>query len=204
MLKSFNPAAWRLSIPTLARRRDSFVRLVLGVLLIANLIAAWFAFRPLGGSLERLESELITTRQQLVARRAAVERMKQNLSRTQAARLAGDQFLSKFFLDRRTAFSTLEVDLAAAAKTAGISAKERTFNTEPVEGSDTLGIVSINANFEGTYADLIEFVNEIDRSPRLVILEALQAQPLQTQGAAPGALAINLKMYAFYRQDGAL
>jgi hypothetical protein len=67
-----------------------------------------------------------------------------------------------------------------------------------VEGSDTLGIASINANFEGTYADLIEAVHAIDQAQRLVILDSLQAQPIQ---GGPGMLTINMKLFAFLRQS---
>ena len=41
-------------------------------------------------------------------------------------------------------------------------------------------MMSITANYEGTYANLMRFVHELDRSPRLLIIEALNAAPQQS------------------------
>lgn len=174
------------------------VRLVLGVLLAANLAAAWFAFHTPGGTAEDLERELVEKRRQLIARRQAVERLKQQAARTEAARESGDAFLREYFLPRQHAYSLLEIELANAARRSGVRPRERNISFEPVEGSDTLGVLNINANFEGTYADLIELLYALDRSRRMLILEQLQASPQQS-GAT---LAMTLKLNAFIRMEG--
>lgn len=180
------------------RNPQHLVRIGLGVLLAANLIAAWFVFQTPGGTLEQLELDMSSQRTQLVGRQRSLDRLKKVVEKALNGREAGDEFLAAYFLPRRNAYSMLEVDLAAAAQSAGIKSKERTYNYEPIEGSDTLGMLNINANFEGTYADLIELVNAIDRSKRLLILEQLQAQPQQ----GTNALAISVKLNAFFRMDG--
>lgn len=193
MRKNFN-----FDLKAHTRDPQHMVRMGLGVLLAANLIAAWFVFQTPGGTLEQLELDMISQRTQLVSRQRSLERLKKVVEMATTGREEGDQFMATYFLPRRTAYSMLEVDLALAAQTAGIKSKERTYSYEPIEGSDTLGMLNINANFEGTYADLIELVNSIDRSKRLIILEQLQAQPQQgTEG-----LAISLKLNAFFRMDG--
>ena len=58
-------------------------------------------------------------------------------------------------------------------------------------------MLTINANYEGTYADLIQFVNAVDRSKRLLIIDQMAAQP-QPQA---GALVVNLRMNAFFREE---
>lgn len=180
------------------RNPQHMVRIGLGLLLAANLIAAWFVFQTPGGTLEQLELDMIAQRTQLVGRQRSLDRFKKVVAKATDGREEGDQFMATYFLPRRTAYSMLEVDLANAARAAGIRSKERTYNYEPIEGSDTLGMLNINANFEGTYADLIEMVNAIDRSKRLLILEQLQAQPQQ----GTDALAISVKLNAFFRTDG--
>lgn len=199
MPRSFSPAGLAAAVKAQTRDPRHAVRLVLGILLAANLIAAWFAFRTPGGSLQDLESELIAKRKEVLARQQSLERVRKLAALSGSARQAGDNFLDSYFLPRRHAYSILEVDLANAAKAANIRAKERTYGFEPIEGSDTLGMLNINANFEGTYADLISLVNSIDRSKRLLIIEQLQAQP--QQGA--NTLAISVKLNAFFRIDGA-
>lgn len=182
----------------LARDPKAAVRAVLGFLLLANLIAAWFVFQTPGGSLESLESDVLSAQRTLAARQAALERTQRAVELAAKANESGSEFLETYFLARRTAYSTLLVELEEAAGKAGMKTRDRSYNFEPVEGSEDLGMLTINANYEGTYGDLIQFVNAIDRSKRLLIVDQLAAQP-QPQA---GALVVNLKMNAFFREDG--
>ena len=43
--------------------------------------------------------------------------------------------------------------------------------------------MTINANYQGTYADLMKFVHQVDHSNRLLILDQMTASP-QQQGAS--------------------
>lgn len=176
------------------------VRIALGVLLGANLIATWFVFQTPGGSLEELESEIASKRKELVTRQTTIQRLQKIVEKCDVARNEGDQFLTTYFLDRQNSSSKLELELDAAATAANIHPRDRSYNDEPIEGSDTLGIRTINANYEGTYADLIQFINQLDRSKRLLILDQMNAQPIQ---GTPGTLAITLKMAVFYREEPA-
>jgi Tfp pilus assembly protein PilO len=58
--------------------------------------------------------------------------------------------------------------------------------------------MNVTGNYEGSFADLVEFVNAVDRSPRFLTIERLQASPLQTQGA----LTVNLRINVFVRREG--
>ena len=58
--------------------------------------------------------------------------------------------------------------------------------------------MTITANYEGTYANLMRFVHAIDRSPRMLIIEGLNAAPQQGNQN----LAISMKIDAFVREDG--
>ena len=202
MLRSYSARlqlGWRGLLRRRPLDRPTQVRIALGILLGLNLLLVWFVFHPPGGSFEDLESRIVTTRQQIVARQQAILRLARAQDKTETARSAGDAFLSQYFLPRQHAYSQIEIDLAQAAKSGGIRAKDRTFNYEQVEGSDTLGMLTVSANFEGTYADLIQFVNQVDRAPRLLILESLTAQPVQ---GSP-TLAISMKLDAFFRFEDA-
>lgn len=187
-------AAWK----SWVRDPRHAVRLVLGVLLAANVAAAWFVFQPPGGSVESLEQDIAAARRQLAVRQQAVARLKAQAEKALAAREEGERFLREYFLPRQHAYSLLEIELANAARRSGVRPKERTISFEPIEGSDTLGTLVIQANFEGTYADLIELLSAIDRSKRLLILEQLQAAPQQSGGT----LAMTLKLNAFIRMEG--
>lgn len=196
MPRNFKFPAWNLQ--RMAREPKTAVRWVLGTLLGLNLIAAWFVFETPGGSLSSLESDVTSAQRALTARQAALERTRKAVELTSRASEGGSQFLANYFLERRTAYSTLLVELEEAAGKTGIRSRDRSYNYEPIEGSEDLGMLTINANFEGNYGDLIQFVNSIDRSKRLIIIDQMTAQPQ----AQAGGLAINLRLNAFFREEG--
>jgi len=173
------------------------LRIAIGTLVAANLVAAWFVFNPPGGSLEDLDSQIVATRQQIMARQSSIARLHRTMDKTDQARLAGDAFLSQYSSRAATLFAA-GGRLGEAATAAGIKDKGRSYSYEPVEGSDTLGMLTITAHYEGTYADLILFLNRVDRAKRLLILESLQAQPVQ----GTPLLAMDMKLNAFFRFDG--
>lgn len=189
-------------IPTsLQALRDPKVaaRALLGVLLLANLIATYFVFFPLGGSPEELDRQLNSLRAQIRERRQALDRSKLIASKVEKGRVQGDEFMFQYFLNSGSAYSTIVGDLVDAAKKAQIKAKDHSLQTEPVEGSEDLTMMSITGGYEGTYADLLHFVNEIDRSKRLIIIESLTAQPQQGSG---GVLNIAIKFDVFVKEAG--
>lgn len=172
-------------------------RLVLGALLAANLVTALAVFQPWSGSAEDLERRLAALRQEVQTRREAVERLRAVSAKVQTAREQAERFVSEFFLDRRTVSSTVLRELDTLAREAGMKAKEGSFLFEPIEGSDGLGMMTIHASFEGSYADLMHFLNLLDRSPRLIILSDLQAAP-QASGML---LNVTMKLNAFVREQ---
>ncbi len=188
---------WRVAWPAV-RDRKTLVRIALGLLVVLNLVAFGLVLSPPGGSVADLESQITTLRANLGQRRAALERTKAMAARLEQAREAKEQFEARYFTDRRVASSTFIAELARAAKDAGIRPKEHVFLFEPIEGSDTLSMMTINANYEGTYADLIEFIGQLDRSSRFLILDSLGATPQQ----GTGLLTISLKLNAFVQESG--
>jgi hypothetical protein len=110
----------------------------------------------------------------------------------------GDNFMGKYFLPRRTVYSVVLAELEQVANQAKVTVKETAYAIEPVEGSDTLQLMQITDNFEASYGDLIRFVNLIDKSGRLLILESLNATP--QQGGA--RLNVMMKLDTFVVEDG--
>src|SRR5580700_2496352 len=173
-------------------------RIALGVLLVATVGAAWIVMYPPGGSADDLQRQLAALESQTAAKRTLLASTRQHVAAVEQGRAEGDKFLSEYFLARRTAYSTLLTELVAAADEAKIKPKEHAYATEPIEGSDSLSMMSISANYEGTYANLMRFVHQLDRSPRLLIIEALNAAPEQSGGT----LNISMKIDTFVREDG--
>jgi Tfp pilus assembly protein PilO len=171
-------------------------RVGLGVLLLCNLVAGWFVFSPIGGSADEMETRLLDLQRQVSSKQAVLKRSKELAAKVDKGRLQGDEFLGRYFLSRPTTYSTLVGELNSLAKAAGVRPKEQAFNEEEVEGSDELGMVSITAGYEGSYADLLHFLRELDKANRLVIIESLAASPQQ----GTGVLNISLRLNTFIRE----
>jgi Tfp pilus assembly protein PilO len=174
------------------------IRVLAGILAAANLVAAAFIVFPPGGSADSMERQLATLQSQVTSQRAQLVRTREHAAAVEKGRSEGDEFLGDYFLSRRTAYSTLLSELVEAADQSKIKPKEHAYSTEPIEGSDALSMMTITANYEGSYANLMRFIHEIDRSPRLLIIEALNAAPQQ----GSGILNISMKIDTFVREDG--
>jgi hypothetical protein len=173
------------------------VRVVLGALLALNLIAAGLLVFPPGGSADDLEREFAALQSQIMQKRALLERSRLNVTAVEKARGEGDQFLEDYFLSRRTADSTLLSALTTAASKAQIKERDRAQTTEFIEGSDSLSLMTITANYEGTYPNLLNFINELDHSQQLLIIESMSAAPQQ----GSNILTVSMKIDAFIRDD---
>lgn len=175
-------------------------RIAVGILLVLNIAGAALVLFPAGGSAEMLEQQLTALQTQVLQKTVQLDRTRQNLASMEKARGEGDHFLNDYFLSRRTAYSTLLAELMAAARTSQIKPREHAYSTEPIEGSTAFSMMTITANYEGTYKELMSFVNQIDRSPRLLVIESLNAAPQQ----GSGNLTISMKIDTFVREDGGL
>lgn len=173
------------------------IRIVLGTLLALNAVAAGLLLFPPGGSADDLERELATLQTQVAQRRALLERTRLNVTAIEKARGEGDQFLDEYFLARRTADSALLAELTADANKAQIKERDRAQTTEFIEGSDSLSMMTITANYEGTYRNLLNFIGELDRSDKLLIIESMNAAPQQ----GSNTLTVSMKIDAFIRDD---
>jgi hypothetical protein len=183
------------------QRRDvrRTIRIVLGSLLALNVIAAGLLLFPPGGSADDLEREQASLQSQMLQKRALLERTRLNVSAIEKAREEGNQFLDSYFLNRRIADSTLLSALTEAASKAQIKERDRAQTTEYIEGSDSLSMMTISANYEGTYKNLLNFIGELDHSKHLLIIESMSAAPQQ----GSNILTVSLKIDAFIRDDSA-
>lgn len=187
--------AARLRKPGNGFRRDPrlIMRVVLGVLLAADIAVAALVFRPWDASPEQMQEQLTQIQSQVKQKRSSVTRLRALVKKSEKARKEGDAFMKKYFMDRRTASSTIISALKEAARKAGVKAEQQTFIFQPIEGSDTLTMMDISGNYQGVYLDMVKFINLIDHSRRFLILDTLKAAPERKAGV----LNMNFKMNAF-------
>ncbi|HEY3741155.1 MAG TPA: hypothetical protein VGL53_14990 [Bryobacteraceae bacterium] len=173
------------------------LKAVLGGLVVLNLIAIGLILYPPGGSPEQMQAQLQDLQTQVLQRKSQLLRTRTLAGKVSLGRDQGDLFMDQYFLNSSTTYSTIVGELVGAAQRANVKPKEHSYVTEPIEGSDDLTMMSITGAYEGTYANLMHFVNEIDRTRRLLIIENLAAQPQQGKG---DLLNISIRFDTFVKE----
>jgi len=189
-----------ISLPVGAGWKETqvLVRIGLGLLLAANLIAAAFALNVFGSSPEVLNQSLVSAEARLQADQARLARSRVLTSSIGRGKSESDTFFANYFTSRRNTYSTIISEITETAKTAGMKTQDGTIAPlDPIEGSDDLSMMTISINFEGSFAQFVKFVNLLDRSPRFLIIESMQVAP-QPKG---DVLNTNLKLHVFIKED---
>lgn len=171
------------------------MRAIIGVLLAANLVAAVIAIKPFGGSADDLRREQADLRRQLSALQTRLANTKRMVDKAETARRDGDDFIGNYFADRRTAYSTVIGELQRMEQEAGVKLRQDSLELNPIEGSDSLQMLSITVAYEGPYGGLTKFVDLLDKSPRFLIIESMQTSP-QQNGAL---LTVSVKLDTFVK-----
>jgi hypothetical protein len=178
-----------------------WLRILLGTLVVLNVIALYLFISPPGGSHSDLVNQESSVRREIQTRRMASERLKTVSAKVELGGEQTKQFSDNYFLQQRTASATLVSELLRMSGAAGLQERERTYSREPIEGTDDLTLLTINANYQGSYAQLMSFMNQIDHSDKLLILDTLVASPLK-EGQDQSVLNIGTKLLAILKEDG--
>jgi len=198
MPKSFNLRSISASSLSSLKEPAVLVRGALGLLVIANIVAALFAFHVFGTSPAELDASLVAARSRLAADQVRLTRSRRLTGNIDKGRTESEAFLATYATSRRHTYSTIISEINQTSKLAGMNMKEETIAPlDPIEGSDDLDILSMSINFEGGYAQLVKFVNLLDRSPRFLIIESMQAAP-QPKG---DVLTVTLKLNTLVKDD---
>lgn len=178
-----------------------WLKVTAGVLVLLNAVALFFYLAPPGGSRHQLVEQEDSIRRDIKAHKVSTERLKAVSAKVQLGGDQTEQFARKYFLPNRTAFATLMSELLRMSSAAGLREGQRTYSPEPIEGTDDLTLLTINANYQGNYTELMNFLNQVDRSDQLLILDTLTATP-QQQGT--GVLNVVTRFLAVIQEDGSV
>ena len=192
MTRSFKSAGRWLVEPGPRRK----IRLALAALFLFDGLFYLFAIGPLGESDRTRTLQVANLRRQVAELSKLVEKLSTIVEKVKTARSEGDKLLDGITMPRRTAFSAIVSELDQAGKQAGVELRERAFEVEPIEGSDTLSMMTVTAGLQGNYENLVKFLNLLDKSPRFLIIQSLGAAPQQS-GAL---LSVTVKFDAFVRE----
>jgi type IV pilus assembly protein PilO len=174
----------------------SWLQVSLGVLILLNAVAIYFYFFPPGGTEQELNTRVRELKQRIWAAETTSKRLELVAGKVQLASTQTGAFADKYFLPRRTAYEQVVTEVQRLTHEAGIIEKEGTLAEEPIEGSNDLTLLTFSVSLEGTFADLMHFVYQIDHSPKLLILYSLGAAPIQSTGR----LNLALKLLTIIRE----
>lgn len=155
------------------------LRVVAACLALLNAGALYFYLSPPGGTRQDLEIESVRVRAQIRAAQTMAAKSHGLASHVQTASEQAAAFSDKYFLPKRTAYVAVFEEIQRMAKESGIQERDAGWSEEPIEGTADLTLLNITANYEGTNANLMKFLYEADRSPMMLILDALTAAPQQ-------------------------
>lgn len=172
------------------------IRVLLGLLLAANLVAAAFAFHLFDDSPEQAARQVLDTRQQILQQLKKLNSARQLASKVEKGREQGTRFIDTYMTSRRVTYSTIINELYAKASESSIRPKDSSLAIDAIPGTDALDMMTITASFEGGYKNLLLFVNGLDKSKRFMIIESLAAAPQSN-----GLLQITLKLNTFVKED---
>ena len=82
------------------------------------------------------------------------------------------------------------------ALNAAMTPKDALIHLDAVDGTDNLDVLTVTASFEGPYRNLLAFINSIDKSPHLLLIDSLGATPAQGD-----KLQVTIKFYTFVKED---
>jgi len=172
------------------------IRLLLALLLVANIVAAGFAFHLFDDSPEQIARQVQSVRQQVLAQVVKLNHTRQLAGKVDQSREEGTTFIATYMTSRRATYSTIIGEINAIATNAGMKSKDAVIGLDAIQGTDSLDVMTITASFEGDYKNLVNFINQIDRSKRFLIIESLAASPQQN-----GKLQITVKLNTFVKED---
>ncbi len=180
MSRNFRPI---FSKPDLERRGARFWLRVAGVsLVVLNGVALFFYLAPPGGSRKELAEESLAVRNQVLLARARTVRLSNVADKVNVGNSQSGDFEMKYFLPKRMAYGAILAEIQRMSKDAGFQARDAVYTEEPIEGTADLDLLNCTANYEGGYDNLLRFLYAVDHSPMLLMLENLQAAPLQKGG----------------------
>lgn len=151
-------------------KRTTLLLLILAVVLV--LVLWWmFVFTPRADELDRVEDEIAAVEQQQAATRSRIAQLE--AVRDAAPQLQADLAAAESLLPRDTALPSALRQLQQAADDSGATlVSVAPSRPDPVEGSDGLYVMNLNAEVRGSYFQIVDVLRRLEDpaiSPRGIL-----------------------------------
>jgi hypothetical protein len=174
-------------MPDLGNSRRK-LKIAMGAMLVADVIAAAVLFSPLVGSAGSRKLQLSQLHIELQKKTREVEPLR---GMDKKIVLAKDQ-IGGFYKDRFAAKdSDLTNELGKLASENGVRIQQARYKEEDAEGSGVIP-VEIDGSFSGDYLQLVRFINTLERSKLFFTVDSVD---LAGESAGPVKLQITMHSY---------
>ena len=164
------------------------LKIAIGAMVAADVIAIGVLFSPLVGSSESRQLQLNLLRVELTRKNHDVEPLRHI---DQKLVLAKEQ-IGRFYKDRFAATdSDLANELGKLAAQNGVRIQQEKYKEEDIETSGVIP-VTIEGSFSGNYLQLVRFINTLERSKVFFDVDSIG---LAGEGAGPIRLEITMHSY---------
>ena len=174
-----------------ARKRFTAAAIILAVL---DLAAVGFLVSPLGRSRSAREAEWAEARRELQAKKADAVPLRGMDKKLDLAR----QEIAAFYRDRFPAqYSAVSSELGKVAGETGVRVSQIAYEPKPTEVPNLQQVV-INANLDGDYLQVVNFINALERDRMFFMVDSLTLA--QEQG---GMVRLQVKLETYLRTEKA-
>ena len=168
-------------------------------LALCNAIVLFLYLVPPGGTRGELAAERDRLSGEIAAAQARALHLKTIAAKAETGGQQSVDFEAQYFLPRRQAYATVMGEIQRLAHASGLRERDAVYSEEPIEGTDDLSLLNHTANYEGSYENLLRFLQEVNQSPMLLMLDSLQAAPQQQKGRQ---INTSIRFQAIIRDDG--
>lgn len=163
------------------------------VLLLADAALLYQKWRSGGDGSRAMQEQRDELRAQEKLLGADVRRVRAIRDRLPEVRQQCDEFFAQQFLQAKGGYSIVVADLSNIAEKAGLEATSVTFKERALDKRDVTE-VAISAAVEGSYSNLVKFINGIERSENFYLLDSLSLT-----SAAGGEIKLTLALRTYFR-----
>lgn len=173
-----------------ARKR---LTIVAGILVVLDLAAVVFLVSPLGRSRSARQVEYEQARLELLTKMRDAVPLRGMDKKLDVAR----QQIAAFYRDRFPAqYSAVSSELGKVASATGVRISQISYDPKPAEVPN-LQQVSINANLDGDYLQVVKFINALERDRMFFMVDSLTLA--QEQG---GMVRLQMRLETYLRSEG--
>ncbi len=194
MRSSFSPRSATLG--GIERNSRFWLQVGVGLLALLNLAALFLYLDPPGGSRAELSAESQQLRSAVSSAQAQAMRLKRVSQQVQLGAEQSVNFEARYILPKRLAYESVLAEEQRMAQAANLVQRDGSWTEEPIEGTADLSVLTNTVNFEGSYASLMRFLYEVDRSPKLLMLDRLTATPQKA-----GQITAQIRFQAVIRDE---